>query len=151
MIGPIQKFFSLILVTLMINFSSLFGGAKADIKAISDNVTDGLLSGTMATFGGSDLYGADEIISLISYDGDGNCFFADIDYSNEARAMWPAAKHLNRTERLAIIYRLERDAAKKAEYKDIVIKLIDHWIKKDLQGYAIRTLTLVPRGCFEML
>ncbi|MCR4615851.1 MAG: hypothetical protein K5756_06860 [Clostridiales bacterium] len=134
MIGPIQKFFSLILVTLMMNFSSMFCGAKADIKTISDNVTDGLLNGTMATFGSADLYGVDEIISLISYDGDGNCFFADIDYSDEARAMWPAAKHLNRTERLAIVYRLERDNAKKAEYKDIVLKLINHWIKKDYQN-----------------
>ena len=135
MIGPIQKFFSLILVTLMINFSSLFGaGGKEAVKAISENVTNGLLSGTMSTFGGSDIYDPGQLVSLISYDGDGNCYFADIDYANEARAAWPAEKHLNRTERLAIIYRLERDAAKKEEYKTLVLKLLDHWIKQDYQN-----------------
>ncbi len=135
MIGPIQKFFSLILVTLMINFSSLFGaGGKEAVKAISENVTNGLLSGTMSTFGGSDIYDPGQLVSLISYDGDGNCYFADIDYANEARAAWPAEKHLNRTERLAIIYRLERDTAKKEEYKTLVLKLLDHWIKQDYQN-----------------
>ncbi|MBQ7596079.1 MAG: hypothetical protein IJU45_05390, partial [Clostridia bacterium] len=130
-----QKLISLLLVTLIINFSSFFGGGENEsIRIVSDNLTQGLLSGTAASFGGTDIYDAEGIISLISYDNDGNCFFADLDYGNNDRAVWPAAKHLNRTERLAVLYRLEQDAAKKAEYKELVIKLIAHWINKDYQN-----------------
>lgn len=135
MTGTLQKILSLILVTIMIGLSSVFGVAtKPDIETIADNITAGLLSGTMSTFGSADLYGADEILSLVSYDDDGNCFFDDIDYSDKSQAMWPAAKHLNRTERLAIIYNLEQDASRKEEYRSFVIKLTDHWIKNDYQN-----------------
>lgn len=135
MIGPLQKIFNLILVTLIIYFSCVFGAeTKSDIDVISDNITEGLLNETTATFSDADLYGADEIISLVSYDGDENCFFTDLDYTSKAEAMWPAAKHLSRTERLCVIYKLEQDAVKKALYKTLVIKLINHWIKNDYQN-----------------
>ena len=135
MFTSIQKFISMILVTLMIAFSTQVGTEQsAAVGAIGDNLTGGLLSGTAAPFAGSDILDAETILSRIVQDADGNCFFADIDYGNQDRAVWPAATHLTRTERLAILFRLETDSDVKAAYRDTVLRLLDHWISQDYQN-----------------
>ena len=131
----IQKFFSLLLVTLMITFSNMLGaGAKASVRAVGDNLTEGLVSGSLSPFSGPDLYDPGAITSLIAEDADGNCYFTDLDYANQDRAVWPAARHLTRTERLAILFRRETDPDAKAAYKDHVVRLLAHWIKNDYQN-----------------
>ena len=135
MISAFEKAISLVLVFLIINCSIIFGkGNKADIDVISDNITSSLLDGTMGQFSGSDIWDADGIVSRIAFDENGNGYFADIDYSNPDRATWPAARHLTRTERLAIIYRNENDAEKKSVYREAILKLLDYWIDKDYQN-----------------
>ncbi|MBQ6165773.1 MAG: hypothetical protein IJK23_14985 [Clostridia bacterium] len=132
MFTAIQKFFSLLLVSLMIFFSAQFGGNNsASVDKIGDNLTEGLLSGSTAPFSGSDIADAGAIASLLAEDADGNYYFTDIDYANQDRAVWPAARHLTRTERLAILFRLETDPEVKEIYKDQVIRLLEHWIKND--------------------
>ena len=129
MLAAVQKLFSLILVVLMMNFSSQFGKSDADsVNAVADNLAKGLLSGSMQPFAESDIADAETILSLIKEDSDGNLFFADIDYGNKDRAVWPAAMHLSRTEMLAVLFQLETDHNLKAEYKDTVLRLLDHWI-----------------------
>ena len=135
MLATVQRMISLFLVTLMLAFSSYFGGGqKAAVGAIADNLTEGLLDGSLSPFSGSDLADAEAILSRIAEDADGNCMFADLDYGNQDRAVWPAAKHLTRTERLAILYRLETDPDRKAAYKDRILRLLDHWIANDYQN-----------------
>ena len=132
MIATVQKFFSMILVALMVFFSTYFGGgSRASVNAIGDNITEGLLSGTLSPFSGPDIADPGAIRSLIAEDADGNCYFTDIDYGNQDRAVWPAARHLTRTERLAILFRQEADPDAKAAYKDLIVKLLAHWIKND--------------------
>ena len=135
MFTSIQKYISMILVTLMIAFSMQFGTEPdASIDAVADNLTDGLLSGSMTPFAGADLTEAETILTRIAVDAEGNCFFTDLNYGNQDRAVWPAAAHLTRTERLAILFRLETDPAVKAVYRDTVIKLLNHWIRQDYQN-----------------
>ena len=132
MFAAIQKFFSMILVALMITFSTFTGsGTKASVNAIGDNITEGLLSGTLSPFSGSDIADPGTILSRIAEDADGNCYFTDLDYANQDRAVWPAARHLTRTERLAILFRQETDPDVKATYKDRIVRLLAHWIKND--------------------
>ncbi|MBQ6066855.1 MAG: hypothetical protein IJK89_08530 [Clostridia bacterium] len=132
MIATVQKFISMLLVTLMIFFSTYFGaGNRASVDAVGENIAEGLLSGSLAPFSGPDIYDPDTIRSLIAEDADGNCCFTDIDYGNQDRAVWPAARHLTRTERLAILFRQEADPDAKAAYKDLIVKLLAHWIKND--------------------
>ena len=132
MFTSIQKTISMILVTLMITFSANFGaGQSASLNTVAENLTDGLLSGSMTPFAASDLADADAILSRTAEDADGGLFFTDIDYGNQDRAVWPAANHLKRTERLAILFRLETEPDIKAAYKDAVIMLLNHWINKD--------------------
>lgn len=132
MIATVQKFFSMLLVTLMVFFSTYFGaGNKDSVNAIGDNITEGLLNGTLSPFSGSDIADPGAIRSLIAEDADGNCYFTDIDYGNQDRAVWPAARHLTRTERLAILFRRETDPDARAAYKDLIVKLLAHWIKND--------------------
>ena len=132
MLESIQKFISLVLVTVMLTFSAYFGnGAKAAVRAVGDNLTNGLLGGALSPFSGSDIADADTIVSLLNEDTDGNLFFTDLDYGNQDRAVWPAARHLTRTERLAILFRQETDPEKKTTYKDLVLRLLDHWTAND--------------------
>ena len=132
MIATVQKFFSMILVALMVFFSTYFGaGSRASVDAIGDNITEGLLNGTLSSFSGSDIADPGTIRSLIAEDADGNCYFTDIDYGNQDRAVWPAARHLTRTERLAILFRQETDPDAKAAYKELIVRLLAHWIKND--------------------
>ena len=132
MIATVQKFISMLLVTLMIFFSTYFGGGnKASVNAVADNLTQGLLGGALSPFSGSDIADPGVIRSLIAEDADGNCYFTDLDYGNQDRAVWPAARHLTRTERLVILFRQEADPDVKATYKDLIVKLLAHWIKND--------------------
>ncbi len=132
MIETIQRAISMFLVTLMLTFAPYLNtGAKAAVKAVEKNLTDGLLGGSLSPFSGSDLADPGAIASLIARDADGNCYFTDIDYANQDRSSWPAAKHLTRTERLAILYRTETDPDTKAAYKDLILPLLDHWIQND--------------------
>lgn len=135
MVGLLRRFFNLILVSLMIFCSAITNGTDdPDIKTINANITNGLLEGTLAPSATSDIKDANGIIAKIVYDDDGNCYFSDIDYENEIRSSWPAAIHLSRTERLAILYRNSNDEAQKDEYKTYILKLLDHWIDRDYQN-----------------
>lgn len=132
MIGPLQKFFSIILVFFITLGSTITrGNEDADIKKIGQNITDGLLSGQLSPVSNSDIHNADTIISLTECDNKGNRYFTDIDYTNQDRTTWIAARHVTRTEKLAILYRLETDTDKKDEYRKIILGLLDYWIDKD--------------------
>ena len=134
MFAAIQKFFSLFLVTLMIFFSAQFGaGSKASVDAVAENLTEGILDGSLV-FSGADIADPSAIKALTAEDADGNLFFTDIDYENQDRAVWPAARHLTRTERLAVLFRLETDPGAKAEYQDLTVRLLAHWIKHDYKN-----------------
>lgn len=136
MIDPITKFFCLIMCLMTLNFAPYFslgcGGRDTDI--IAHNIAAGLLDGTVSPFEGSDINDGAEIISLIVYDEDGDCYFSDIDYSAPDRSSWPAARHIKRAERLAVLYRTETDGEKKEEYRAYVLELLDYWLKKDYQN-----------------
>lgn len=110
------------------------GSLDKDLNRIEDNIVKGLLSGEFSPFSSSDINSADKLISLISYDKSGNCYFSDVDYTSTDRSNWLTKKHLNRTERLAILYRNENDVIKKEEYKNYILKLINHWLKNDYQN-----------------
>ena len=135
MIDPFTKIISIILCFFILNFSSLIpGSGKDDIDMIAQNIVDGLTDGSLNMFEGPDIYDGDTIVSLIAYDADGDCYFSDIDYTNNDRTTWQAARHIKRAERLAVLYRQQTDTAKKEEYRAYILGLIDHWIKKDYQN-----------------
>ena len=135
MFETIRKFFSMLLVTLTIALSSFLGtGSKDAVRAIGDNLTEGLLNGSIAPFSGSDIADPAAIAALTAEDADGNLYFTDIDYANQDRAVWPAAKHLTRTGRLALLFRRETDPAVKETYKDLVLRLLAHWAAHDYQN-----------------
>ncbi len=130
-----RKILSYILVFFIINASSLTKGYKdMNIETVYNNITDSVLSGNPGPFSSSDINDGDKIISLTADDGRNGLYFTDIDYSNGERSAWPAARHITRAERLAILYRLEENEDKKAEYKACVLKLLDHWIRMDYQN-----------------
>ena len=106
----------------------------SDIDLIADNLVQGLVSGTIAPFTASDIQDAGVIMSLIAADKNGNYYFTDIDYSNGDTVNWPAAKHLTRTEYLAMLYRQTQNEALKAQYKDCILKLIDHWTEGNYEN-----------------
>ena len=135
MITPFDKFISIVLV-FFITFGSLLTNGYKDrnIEIITQNITEGLLTGKLGVFSSSDIQNADAIIAAAADDGDGNLYFPDIDYTSRERASWVPSRHIARTERLTLIYRLETDEDKKAEYRDTVIKLLEHWIKNDYQS-----------------
>lgn len=132
MVNLFTKAISFILVFLTMQCSPLFGAKYAeDIAVISDNITHGLLDGTMRPYAAADIQTAQEILGRTVTDEQGNCRFSDINYTDPERAIWPAAMHLARTEQLAILYRRELESDKKAEYKTYVLKLLDHWLYND--------------------
>lgn len=135
MTSVFRKILSYILVFLIINFSSLIKGTDdMNIEIINKNITEGILSGDPGPFSGSDINDGDKLISLLADDGNGGLYFTDVDYADTIRSGWQTPRHITRAERLAVLYRLEENADKKAEYKDCVLRLLDHWIKKDYQN-----------------
>lgn len=133
MIDPITRFLSMILVFFMLNFSAITGKKDADADLIAENIAQSITDGTLAPFAGSDINDADAIVSLIGENEDGY-YFTDVDYGNADRTTWIAARHITRTERLAIICRQENDTEKKEVYKNYVLGLLDYWMAKDLQN-----------------
>lgn len=127
----LTKFFSLFLVFMTITFSSAFPNRKTDTEAIADNVAEGLIDGSLSVFAGPDIADPAAILALTAEDENGHLYFTDIDYENSDRATWPAARHLTRTEMLALQYRRSDDPEKKALYLDTVLRLLDHWIEED--------------------
>lgn len=123
-------------MVICIVFGSIMTGGASDkeLQIIGDNIVNGILDGTFSPFSSSDINDPDEIISLIEYDGDGNCYFSDVNYADTDRSNWTTKRHLNRAERLAILYRKETDSEKKKLYKDYVMRLLEHWIKNDYQN-----------------
>lgn len=137
MVTFITKIFSLLLCFIMININfpvTLPGCGKADTDVIADNITDGLLNGTLGAFAGPDVYDGDTILSLLAEDENGNLYFADVDYTNGDRTTWPSTRHITRAERLAVLFRQETDEVKKETYKKAVLGLIDYWIAEDPQN-----------------
>lgn len=135
MIGNLQKIISLILVTVII---SLCGNIKmqedSSLKTISDKFCDGLINGTISPFASSDVDDANSLMSLIAEDSNGGLYFKDVDYNNRDRAVWQAAGHLTRAERLSILFRRETNPDIKEKYKSAVLGLIDYWTNKDYQN-----------------
>ncbi len=135
MISPFNKFLC-VLLTFFISAGSFItnGNNSDDIKTVTENITNGLLSGTIGAFSGSDIKDGDAIIAAAVSDEDGDLYFPDVDYKSKERTSWAPAKHIARTERLAFLFRTETDEAKKEEYKKAVISLLDYWEKHDYQS-----------------
>lgn len=135
MISPFTKFITVILV-FFISFGSVITNGYKDknIETVTKNITDGILSGSLGTFSSSDLKNAADIIAAAVFDDDGAAYFPDVDYESLERANWSPSKHLARTERLAVLYRLETDETLKAEYRDMIFALLDYWVKVDPQS-----------------
>lgn len=135
MITTFSRILSVFLVFFITINSTLTNGYEdKNIKKVTENITDGILSGKLGTFASSDIKDGDAILNAAAVDEDGNLFFPDVDYTSKERASWSPAKHIARAEKLAILYRLETDEGKKAEYKEGVIKLLEHWFKNDYQS-----------------
>lgn len=130
-----RKILNLIIVFFIVSNSAITGsGSDKNIEAIRQNIIDGILGGDPGPFSASDIKDADKIIALTADDGKGGLYFTDVDYANEDRAFWVTTRHVTRTERLAILYTLEEDSQLKAEYRDCVLRLLDHWINNDYQN-----------------
>ncbi|MCQ2462958.1 MAG: hypothetical protein MJ177_06085 [Clostridia bacterium] len=130
-----RKILSLIIVYFIIGGARLTGSYQnTDIKAVTNNIIDGIISGNPGMFSSSDIKDPEDIIRLTQDDGEGGLYFSDIDYQNGERSSWPAARHITRTGRLAVLFYTEQDEQKKAEYRDYVLKLLDHWIRNDYQN-----------------
>ena len=85
MITPFGKFLSIFLVFFITVNSLITGGYNdPDIEKVTENITDGLLSGILS-FSSSDIKDADKIIAATAEDKDGNLYFPDIDYSSKDR------------------------------------------------------------------
>ncbi len=135
MISSFTRIVGLILVFFVLNTSVITKGYEnADIVTVSKNIADSLLDGALGQSISSDLKDADGIISLTKADENGNLYFTDIDYSSVDRASWDPSRHIGRMERLAILYRLENDSAKKEELKAHIMKLLDFWLANDFQS-----------------
>lgn len=135
MISASKKILDMFMVLCIIFGTSVIKGENdADIKKICDNITNGLLSGSLSPFAASDLKTADEIIENIVYDEDGDCYFKDVNYHDTQRSNWTTQRHINRTEKITILYRLEENSEKKEEYKQYIFRLLDYWIKNDFQS-----------------
>lgn len=134
MISPFRKVVGLILTFFVLLGSSVTGGyGDKNIRTVTENITQGILDGTLA-FTSSDIKDADGIIARIVEDEDGDCYFSDVNYDDQTRSSWSAAAHASRTERMAILYRLETDPEKKELYKNYSLKLLDYWLKNDFQN-----------------
>ena len=132
MLETLRKLISTLLVSLMIALSATFGGGRnAALRAVEKNVVEGLLSGALPVFAGSDIADGAALLSLTAADEEGNLRFSDVDYLNQDRSSWKTARHLARTERLAILFRQETDPQTKETYRDAVLRLLDHWIAHD--------------------
>lgn len=130
-----RKFLSLIIVFFILNNSHISNsGNDKNIEVIRANIINGILSGEPGPFSGADINDGGKIMSLTADDGNGGLYFTDIDYADGTRAGWPATRHITRTERLAILYSLEENEEKKDEYRDCILKLLDHWINRDYQN-----------------
>lgn len=134
MISSFNTFICTILVFFISIGSIITGGRNNDIKIISENITNSLLSGSIGPFAGSDIKNGDDIIAAAAFDEDGDCYFPDIDYESISRTSWPAGKHIARAERLAILFKTETDKAKKDLYKKYIIEMLDYWEKHDYQS-----------------
>ncbi len=135
MISPFRKFLSYFLIIFILGGSFITDGYHdKDIETVSENITNALLRGDMSPFSSSDIKDADKIIALIDYDDKGNAYFTDVNYEDTTRSSWEAARHISRTERLAILYRLENDEGKKDEYREYILSLLDYWIDRDYQN-----------------
>ncbi len=135
MITPFDRLISVILVFFIFLNSSLTDGYNdRDIETVTRNITDGLLSGRLAPFAASDMQDGDSIIAAAVDDGEGNLRFPDIDYSSRDKVTWPPAMHLARTERLAVLYRVETEENKKAGYREAVLRLLDNWLENDYRS-----------------
>lgn len=134
MISLFRKILNYFLVVLILGGSVVTDGYHDnEIEIIAENITQGLLNGSLC-FSSSDIKDADKIIPLIAYDDKENAYFSDVNYEDTTRSSWEAARHITRTERLAILYRLETDESKKEEYKNYVLSLLDYWIDNDYQN-----------------
>lgn len=135
MVTPFDRLISVILI-FFISFNSLLtdGSSDRDIEAVTENITEGLLSGRLAPFAASDITDGDSIISAAADDGEGNLCFPDIDYLSRDKVTWPPATHLARTERLAVLYRAETDENKKTEYREAILKLLGNWLENDYRS-----------------
>lgn len=135
MITVFSKILSVILVFFItLNTTITDSYNNADVERVTENITTGMLTGKLGSFGSSDLRDAAAIVAAAAEDDDGNYYFPDIDYTSRIRAGWPAASHLARTQMLALLYRLEPDEAKKDEYRKYVLGLIDNWLANDYQS-----------------
>lgn len=135
MISPIRRIIGLILVFFMLSTTSFTNGNEnPDIVAVSKNITEGLLGGSLGQTISSDIKDAEGILALTKEDENGYLYFMDIDYSNTDRVSWLPSRHIGRMERLAILYRLETDNAKKEELKTNILGLLDYWTDNDFQS-----------------
>lgn len=135
MVTVFEKILDYFMVLCLLFGSLITNGAEnSDLNTIGNNIVYGLVSGNFSPFASSDIYDRETIISKIETDNDGNCRFADVDYKDKDRASWLTARYITRTEQLAILYRRETDEEKKDEYREYVLKLLDHWIKNDYQN-----------------
>lgn len=135
MISTFTRITGLILVFFVLMSSAITKSYEdPDIITVSKNITDGLLNGVLGQSISSDIKEADKIIALTEKDKNGYLYFTDIDYSNTDRSTWIPSRHIGRLERLAILYRLEEDSAKKEELKSYILGLLDFWINNDFQS-----------------
>lgn len=135
MISTFTRITGLILVFFVLMSSAITKSYEdPDIITVSKNITDGLLNGVLGQSISSDIKEADKIIALTEKDKNGCLYFTDIDYSNTDRTTWIPSRHIGRLERLAILYRLEKDPAKKDELKSYILGLLDFWINNDFQS-----------------
>lgn len=135
MISTFTRITGLVLVFFVLMSSAVTKSYEdPDIITVSKNITDGLLNGVLGQSISSDIKEADKIIALTEKDKNGCLYFTDIDYSNTDRTTWIPSRHIGRLERLAILYRLEKDPAKKDELKSYILGLLDFWINNDFQS-----------------
>ncbi len=110
MVTVFEKILDYFMVLCLLFGSLITNGAENnDLNTIGNNIVYGLVSGNFSPFASSDIYDGETIISKIETDNDGNCRFADVDYKDKDRASWLTARHITRTEQLAILYRRETD------------------------------------------
>ncbi len=134
MISAFRKFLDLIIVIAILISSGITRGAEdTDIQTIRQNITEGLLSGELGVFNGSDLKTADDIIARTVTDDKGYFYFNDINYADTSRAGWQPSRHLARTEQLTLLWAKETDEAARDTLEKYIFGLLDHWIAEDYQ------------------
>ena len=92
MITVFSKILSVILVFFItLNTTITDSYNNADVERVTENITTGMPTGKLGSFGSSDLRDAAAIVAAAAEDDDGNYYFPDIDYTSRIRAGWPAA------------------------------------------------------------